>query len=60
MTVSEMRAAIIKIYPNATWKFRVERMSDSQVIAIYYKFKEGGKFNKPKKDTNQLTVFDLI
>lgn len=50
MTVERMRAAILKVYPNITWKEKVFRMRDNQVIAIYYNFLERGKFmEKPKK-----------
>lgn len=61
MTVERMRAAILKVYPNVTWKEKVFRMHDNQVIAIYYNFLERGKFmEKPKKvectDTSPVEV----
>ena len=62
MLMDDMRAAITSVYPNATWKYRVDKMGDNQVIAIYYKFQEEGKFDKKKKEkvTGQLTVFDFV
>lgn len=45
MTVEEMRYAISKVYPGDTWRNRVAKMSDNQVVALYYKFLEGGKFD---------------
>lgn len=47
MTVRQMRDAIADVYPNNTWKYKVNAMPDCQVIAVYYKFKETGKFDKP-------------
>lgn len=49
MTVDQMRKAIIKVYPNDTWRRKVNRMYDNQVIAIYHSFKEHGKFDEVKK-----------
>lgn len=66
MTVSQMRNAIIKVYTGSkTWKKRVEKMHDEQVIAIYYDFEKKGRFKekihkpnpKPSEGT-QLSFFD--
>ena len=38
MSVPDMRSAIAKVYPGQKWKFKVARMSDQQVIAVYYSF----------------------
>lgn len=46
MTVSNMRKAITNVYPGEKWKKKVERMSDSQVMAIYYSFEKSGKFEE--------------
>lgn len=35
MTIPEMRAALIKLYPSKVWKQQVKAMSDKQVFAIY-------------------------
>lgn len=48
MNVDDMRAKIKQVYPHDTWSRRVDAMWDGQVIAIYYDFKEKGKFDKPK------------
>lgn len=38
------RESIKKVYPNShTWAEKVDRMSDSQVVAIYLRFKAEGK-----------------
>jgi len=38
------REAIKAVYPNSpTWGGKVDRMSDSQVVAIYLRFKAEGK-----------------
>ena len=68
MTVDDMRAAILRVYPTVKWKQRVSRMYDVQVIAIYYSFCEKGKFDKPVKKQGspapkrctQLNFFNLI
>ena len=54
MTVNQMAAKIISVYPNEAWRRKVNLMSDNQIIAIYYKFLETGKFDQkparvPKK-----------
>jgi hypothetical protein len=42
-----MREAIAAVYPNNTWKRKVDAMPDYQVIAVYHSFKETGRFDKP-------------
>ena len=53
MTIDQMRGEILKVYPGDAWKYRVARMHDNQVIAVYYSFKGKGKFDKPKKLTKR-------
>lgn len=65
MSVDQMRAAISKVYDAKTWADRVARMPDSQVIAIYYNFKEKGKFEKARREREsrkykQMTIYDYI
>lgn len=38
MSVDLMRDAILKVYDGQKWKDKVARMSDNQIIAVYYKF----------------------
>ena len=38
MSVADMRAAIAKVYPGKSWKNKVARMADQQVMAIYFSF----------------------
>jgi hypothetical protein len=36
LSANEMRKVLISMYPNGTkWRLRVNKMSDSQVLAIY-------------------------
>lgn len=49
MTVAQMRAKISKVYPGDIWKNKVYRMHEDQVIAIYFKFLETGKFDQKAK-----------
>lgn len=37
MDICKMREFISKEYPGASWRNRVKKMRDNQVIAIYYK-----------------------
>lgn len=44
MSVEQMRCAIADAYKKSkTWKEKVLRMSDAQVIAIYHSFLSTGK-----------------
>ena len=45
-SVEAMRDDISKVYKGPGWKEKVKRMSDRQIIAIYYSFCETGKFDK--------------
>jgi hypothetical protein len=35
MSIEQMRAEVIKLYPGNGWKTRVLNMSEAQIIAIY-------------------------
>lgn len=42
--IAQKRDALIKAYPNSdTWRQKVTRMKDSQVIAIYLNLQRNGK-----------------
>lgn len=43
MSIEQMRAAVISVYPGKKWKERVDRMPDAQVVAIYKSFVQEGK-----------------
>ena len=44
MTVEQMRAEVIKVYSQSdSWAFKVRKMSDNQVIAIFRRFQRDGK-----------------
>lgn len=45
-SVDDMRDDISKVYKGPEWKKKVKRISDRQVMAIYYSFCEKGKFDK--------------
>ena len=67
MDIEKMKAAIIEVYPNNTWKHRVlYQMSDAQIVAVYYSFQRTGRFDKSKsKKTKgpkpvQISIFDLL
>ena len=45
MSVEQMRAYVIKVYDNPTWRNKVAKMRDGQIIAIYNSFREKEKNN---------------
>ena len=70
MTVNQMREYILKVYPGPSWKRKVAAMYDDQVIAVYYKFLESGKFDEKDKNKEnskpiykcmleQMSLFDI-
>lgn len=68
MTNYEMREAIRKVYQTTSWRDKVDKMYDDQVIAIYLRFEKEGKLNKVMKrerpkvysEPVQLNIFDFI
>lgn len=52
MSIEQMRGMISKVYgPEASnWILRCHRMKDEQVMAVYYRMKEAGKFDKRRKE----------
>ena len=76
MNIGVMRRLVRDAYPGERWKDNVETMSNEQVIALYYKFLNQGKFNKKpeivkppviKKPTDktdpewvQISMFDIF
>lgn len=47
MSVDQMREVITKVYPAERWQKKVAKMSEEQVMAIYFKFAQSGKLDKP-------------
>ena len=45
-SINSMREDVADAYDGPSWKNRVWRMEDEQIIALWYSFKEKGKFNK--------------
>ena len=39
------RQQVIEAYQSKTWREKVNKMSDQQVIAIYFRFKKEGKIS---------------
>jgi hypothetical protein len=40
MSIELMRKAIEKVYPNETWKKKVSKMTNGQILAIYNRMLE--------------------
>lgn len=49
MKISQMRIRLCEKYPNDAWAKKVQKMSDSQVIAIYKRLSESGTLDGVKK-----------
>lgn len=62
MSVSQMRTYLIYSSNGKDWPDKVNRMSDSQVVAVYHSFLNRGKLKtKPPKPTpKQLTITDCF
>ena len=43
MSNEAMRAEIRNVYKTDTWKWKVDRMPNKQVLAVYLSFKRRGK-----------------
>lgn len=56
MSIEQMRGMISKVYgPTAfKWILRCRKMKDEQVIAVYYRMKEAGKFDKRRKEVKDI------
>lgn len=42
MNVNQMRVRVSECYPGPRWAKKVQRMSDDQVIAIFYRLSKKG------------------
>ena len=51
VSINDMRFIISQVYKGDKWKYRVEHMTDRQVMAIYFSFCERGEFDKKPKVT---------
>ena len=36
-----MRQYLLAQYPNESWRYKVKKMSDAQIVAIYKRFQQG-------------------
>lgn len=50
MYVDQMRKALEDVYPVDRWLHKVSRMSDEQVMAVYYRFLYDGRFDKASRE----------
>lgn len=61
LSVDQMRDKISNVYESVSWKDKVRKMWDGQVIAIYFCFLQEGKFEEvhvtmpPKRGIERLT-----
>lgn len=60
MSIEQMRKMISGVYPGVEWASRVRCMKENQVLAIYTKFLDDGKFDKKEEEKSpwvQMTLF---
>lgn len=50
MTDAQKRLYVANLYPNRTWRRRVTKMSDEQVVAIFLKHQRDGIDPVPEPD----------
>lgn len=53
ISVDDMRFLVSQVYKGDKWKYKVQHMTDRQVIALYFSFCEKGKFDKKPKPAAQ-------
>lgn len=56
MTIQQMKNAIANVYDTTSWRNKVERMYDAQIVAIYYNFSNRGILNKVMKSEKQVAA----
>lgn len=56
----KIKKAVIEAYDSPSWRFRVSKMKQSQIIAIYFSIQER-KYKKLKAENefHQVTLFEL-
>lgn len=60
MKVNNMRELVADVYKGDGWKKKVDKMSDEQVVAIYYKFLNQGKFEDTANSVNEVYGEPLV
>ena len=60
MKIDQMRGDVSHAYPGEAWKARVSRMSDSQVIAVWHRFSETGKFDETSREMQRQPHFEQM
>lgn len=49
MTIEQMRAEVSAWYPSDSWRDKVAKMPDNQVIAMYFKRAESNRLKGDKR-----------
>ena len=55
--IEKKKQYLLELYPNENWRRQVERMSESQIIAIYLDKKAKEQKPKPKKEREDERLF---
>lgn len=56
----KIKQAVIEAYDSPSWRFKVSKMKQSQIIAIYFSIQKR-KYRKLKAESNyhQITLFEI-
>lgn len=56
----KMRRVVIESYDSPSWRFRVSKMKQSQIIAIYFSIQQRkNRTIKQESEFHQVTLFEL-
>lgn len=58
-TLNQMKTRLYSNYPSKRWKKRIDGMSDSQIIAIWYSLQKRKQKNIPISDSPDLHEVQL-
>lgn len=60
MTIGEMRKVVADAYPGKSWRYKVSRMSEAQVMAIYYSIRDRKEIAEAPPIPGQISIYDIM
>ncbi len=57
---SEAFKYVSELYPSSVWRDKVAKMSDAQIMAIYFREKKRAAVSKKKEECHQMTLDEWI
>jgi len=49
LSIEQMRTEVMNAYPGDKWKYRVNRMGEDQIIAVYHRLSQTGKLEEVRE-----------